>query len=309
MRLLVVGAGSTGGYFGARLARAGRDVTFLVRPTRAAQLRSNGLEVKSPHGDFTVTPTLVTSDRLEKKFDLVLLAVKAYALEPALDDFAPAMDSTTMVLPLLNGIRHVELLKQRFGAPAVIGGVCRVATTLDDDGRIVQLAPFHELAYGEMNGERTPRLTRVHEFLSGAGFDTELSDTVEQDMWEKWVLLAALGGIVCLMRGNIGEIVAAPGGPDFVQRFLAEVVAAVTAAGHAPRPRFLDLTRKLLLERGSALTSSMYRDLQQGRPVEAEQILGDLLARAQHSAVATPLIAAAYAQLCVYQSQRNTGAS
>jgi 2-dehydropantoate 2-reductase len=304
MRLLVVGAGSTGGYFGARLARSGRDVTFLVRPTRAAQLRSSGLQVKSPHGDFAVTPALVTSDRLEKKFDLVLLAVKAYALERALDDFAPAMDSTTMVLPLLNGIRHVELLTQRFGASAVIGGVCRVATTLDDDGRIVQLAPFHELAYGEMSGERTPRLTRVHEFLSGAGFDTELSETVEQDMWEKWVLLAALGGVVCLMRGNVGQIVAAPGGAEFVQRFLAEVVAAVTAAGHAPRPRFLDLTRKLLLEQGSALTSSMYRDLQQGRAVEAEQILGDLLARAQRSAVATPLIAAAFTQLCVYQSQR-----
>jgi 2-dehydropantoate 2-reductase len=305
MRLLVVGAGSTGGYFGARLARAGRDVTFLVRPARAAQLKSNALQVISPHGDFTVTPVLVTSERLEKNFDLVLLAVKAYALEQALNDFAPAMDSMTMVLPLLNGIRHVELLIQRFGASAVIGGVCRVATTLDDNGQIVQLAPFHELAYGELKGERTPRLDRVHEFLSGAGFDTELSQTVEQDMWEKWVLLAALGGIVCLMRGSIGEIVAAPGGREFVQRFLAEVVAAVTAAGHAPRAKFLDLTRKLLLEEGSALTSSMYRDLQQGRPVEAEQILGDLLARAQRAAVATPLLAAAYTQLCVYQSRRN----
>jgi 2-dehydropantoate 2-reductase len=308
MRLLVVGAGSTGGYFGARLARAGRDVTFLVRPARAVQLRSSGLQVISPHGDFKVAPALVTSDHLEKHFDLVLLGVKAYALEQALDDFAPAMDATTMVLPLLNGIRHIELLTQRFGAAAVIGGVCRVATTLDDDGRIVQLAPFHELAYGEMNGERTPRLQRVHEFLSSAGFDTELSETVEQDMWEKWLLLAALGGIVCLMRGSIGEIVAAPGGPDFVQRFLAEVVAAVTAAGHAPRAKFLDLTRKLLLAEGSALTSSMYRDLQQGRPVEADQILGDLLGRAQRGAVATPMIAAAYTQLCVYQNQRSSGA-
>jgi len=304
MRLLVVGAGSTGGYFGARLAQAGRDVTFLVRPARAAQLQAHGLQVLSPHGDVNVAPALVTSDRLEKKFDLVLLAVKAYALERALGDLAPAMSPETMVLPLLNGIRHIELLTQRFGARAVIGGVCRVATTLDDSGRIVQLAPFQELAYGEMSGKRTSRLEHVHEFLSGGGFDTELSPTVEQDMWEKWLLLAGLGGICCLMRGSVGQIVAAPGGADFVQRFLAEVIAAITACGHAPRPKFLDLTRKLLLAPGSTLTSSMYRDLEQGRPVEADQILGDLLARAQRAAVATPLLAAAYSQLCVYQGQR-----
>src|SRR5271165_6604065 len=116
MRLLVVGAGATGGYFGGRLAQAGRDVTFLVRPRRAAQLRADGLQIVSPHGDVTLSPPIVTADTIPGPFDIVLLTVKAFSLDAALADVAPAVGKETMILPFLNGMRHVEAITERFSA-------------------------------------------------------------------------------------------------------------------------------------------------------------------------------------------------
>jgi 2-dehydropantoate 2-reductase len=301
MRLLVVGAGSTGGYFGGRLAQAGRDVTFLVRPGRAAQLVAKGLQIVSPNGDVTLTPKLVTADGIGSPFDAVLLTVKAFSLEAALADLAPAVGPGTMILPVLNGMKHVELLVARFGKEAVVGCVCKVATILDEEGRIVQLAKFHDLAYGEMDGGPSSRTARLDAFMQGAGFDARLSPTIEREMWEKWVLLATLGGVTCLMRGHVGEIGAAPGGTEFVLRFLDEVVGVVQAVGSAPSVEFLTGTRALLTAQGSTQTSSMYRDLQKGSPVEADQIIGDLLARARQAGIPTPLLAASYTHLAIYQ--------
>jgi 2-dehydropantoate 2-reductase len=303
MRLLVVGAGSTGGYFGGRLAQAGRDVTFLVRPKRAEQLQAEGLQIVSPHGDVALTPKLVTADKLAAPFDAVLLTVKAFSLAAVLDDFAPAVGPDTMIMPVLNGMKHIDLLAARFGEKAVVGGVCKVATTLDDQGRIVQLAKFQELAYGEMSGAASARTEKLDVFMQDAGFNARLSPTIEHEMWEKWVLLATLGGVTCLMRGTIGEIEAVPGGAAFVLAFLDEVVAVATAAGHEPNPDFVSGTRASFTSKGSAQTSSMYRDLQKGYPVEAEQILGDLLARAQRLGVPAPLVAAAFSNLSIYQNR------
>jgi 2-dehydropantoate 2-reductase len=305
MRILVVGAGSTGGYFGGRLAQAGRDVTFLVRPARAARLRADGLQILSPHGDVTLTPRLVTAAEIVGPFDAVLLTVKAYSLDAALDDLAPAVGPQTMILPVLNGMRHVGILTERFGERAVVGCVCKVATSLDDRGRIVQLAGFQELAYGERDGSPSERTERLDATMRGAGFDARLSRTIEREMWEKWVLLSTLGGITCLMRGTVGEIEAA-GGVPFVLGFLDEVVSTVTAAGHPPSEAFLKNARAMLTAKGSTTTSSMYRDLQEGRPIEADQIIGDLLAHARRLDVPTPLLAAADTHLSIYQNKASS---
>ena len=303
MRILVVGAGATGGYFGGRLAQAGRDVTFLVRPERAAALKRDGLQIVSPHGDVSLTPRLVMADAIDGPFDAILLTVKAFSLDPAMDDVAPAIGPETMILPVLNGIRHFARLADRFGERAVIGCVCKVATTLDDRGRIVQLADFQELAYGERDGARSERTEWLDAQMQGTHFDARLSRTIVREMWEKWVLLATMGGITCLMRGNVGEIEAA-GGVPFVLGFLDEVIAVVTAAGHPPSDAFADYARNLLTAKGSNQASSMYRDLQQGRPIEADQIIGDLLDHARRLGVPTPLLAAADIHLKIYQGRR-----
>jgi len=303
MRLLVVGAGSTGGYFGGRLAQAGRGVTFLVRPRRASRLREAGLQIVSPHGDITLRPKLVTANDLDAFYDAVLVGVKAYSLDAAVDDFAAAVGPKTMIVPMLNGMRHLDILEQRFGKKAVAGGVCKVATTVHPDGRIVQLAEFQELAYGERDGSVSPRIEELDAFMQGAGFDARLSRSIEYEMWEKWVLLATLCGITCLMRGNLGEVVAAPGGASFILSFLDEVVSVVSAVGQAPNAAFVGGARKMLTTPGSTQSPSMFRDLQEGSPIEADQIIGDLLARGRKAGVVAPLLAAAYAHMSVYQSR------
>ena len=303
MRILVVGAGSTGGYFGGRLAQAGRDVTFLVRTKRAQHLQQNGLQIISPFGDVTLRPKLVTAGNLAGPFDAVLLTVKAFSLDAALDDLGPAVGPETIILPVLNGMKHVDTIIARFGENALVGCVCMVATMIDDDGRIVQLTKLQEMAYGEMSVNLSPRTDRLDEAMRGAGFDARLSRTIEREMWEKWILLATLGGITCLMRGNVGEIEAAPGGVDFSLRFLDEVTAVVNAVGRKPSEAFLTDTKAQLTAKGSTLTSSMYRDLQKGNSVEADQIIGDLVVRAHRAQVTTPLLAAAFTHLSMYQKR------
>ncbi len=305
MRMLVVGAGATGGYFGGRLAQAGRDVTFLVRPARAAQLADRGLEILSPDGNSVVRPAIVTAAELKQTYDAVLVTVKAFALDAAMDDFAPAVGEETAILPVLNGMKHMDALVARFGGHTVAGCACKIAAQVDREGRIVQLAPLpKDTAYGEMDGRATPRMRALDAFMQGAGFSASLSPTIAREMWEKWILLAALGGITSLMRGTIGEIVAASGGAAFIAAFLDEVVSVVNAVGVAPSKPFLDMAKATLTAKGSSMTSSMYRDLQRGAAIEADQIVGDLLARGQSLGLDTPLLAAAATHLALYQAAR-----
>jgi len=229
--------------------------------------------------------------------------VKAYALEAAMNDFAAAVGQETMILPVLNGMRHVDLLTKRFGECAVIGGVCQVATEIDDEGRIVQLADFQQLVYGERNGETTPRLQTLDTTLQGGEFDARLSTDIMQEMWEKWVQLASLGAITCLMRGTIGEIVAVPGGADLSLKVLDESAAVATACGHKPSEALLSRHADAMTAPGSQLTSSMYRDLRKGAPVEADHILGDFIERGTARGITAPLLKAAFVNLQVYQEE------
>jgi 2-dehydropantoate 2-reductase len=303
MRILIVGAGAVGGYFGGRLAEAGRDVTFLVRPSRAKQLGKDGLRIISPHGDAVLTPKLISVEEIDTPYDLVFLSVKAYALEAAMNDFAAAVGPETTIFPVLNGMRHIDLLTKRFGEHAVIGGVCQVASEIDDAGRIVQLADFQQLIYGERNGETPPRLQTLDATLQGRGFDARLSTNIMQEMWEKWVQLASLGAITCLMRGAIGEIVAVPGGADLSLKVLDESAAVATACGHKPSEALLSRHAGALIAPGSPLTASMYRDLRKGAPVEADHILGDFIERGAAHRVATPLLKAGFVNLRIYQER------
>ena len=302
MRLLVVGAGATGGYFGGRLAAAGRDVTFLVRDKRAAQLRRDGLVIKSPHGDLTLPVKFLTAGELREKFDIVLVTVKAFGLDAAIDDFTPAVGPDTMVVPVLNGMKHMDVLQAKFGK-ALVGGVCRVATTIDAEGHVHQLAGFQELLYGELGGASSARTDALNAFMKDCGFEAKLSTHIVQELWNKWIMLASMGGVTNLMRGTVGEIVAAPNGETFIRAFIDEVVAIATAAGHAPAPNVRAAVDAMLTARGSSLASSMYRDLQQGGAIEADHIVGDFLARGEKAGVRTPLLSAAYTHLCVYQNR------
>jgi 2-dehydropantoate 2-reductase len=305
MRILVVGAGATGGYFGARLLQAGRDVTFLVRPQRATELASAGLVIRSPHGDATLAnPPTVQAGALKQAFDLVLLSCKAFDLEDAIRSFAPAVGPRTAILPLLNGMRHLEALDAAFGRDRVLGGLCSLAVTLNDRREVVHLAPMQSLGFGERDGGASERVKAIAETFAGANCGAQASDAITRDMWEKWVFLATLAGVTCLMRASIGQIVAAPGGCDFILSTRDEIAAIARAAGHAPREAIMIPTTAILTAEGSPLTASMFRDIEAGARIEADHIIGDLIARAEAAKLPVPKLRAIYTHLKAYENRR-----
>jgi 2-dehydropantoate 2-reductase len=307
MRILVVGAGATGGYYGGRLAHAGRDVTFLVRPRRAQQLARDGLVIQSPLGDVTVpNPKTVLAEAITSPFDLILLSCKAYDLDSAMDSFGAAVGTDTMILPVLNGMRHLDALDARFGAARVLGGQCVIASTLTEAGVIVHLNKIHALAFGERDGTISPRIGAVADEMNAGGFDARLSENILQDMWEKWVFLATLAGSTCLMRASIGNIVAAPHGADTVTAMYDECCQIAIANGHGPRAKAIDTALATLTQANSELTASMLRDLERNARIEADHILGDLLRRraaAGEERRISPL-AIAYAHLKAYEARQ-----
>src|SRR5262245_33573070 len=302
MRILVVGAGSIGGYFGGRLLEAGRDVTFLVRARRAGELARTGLVIRSPVGDVNLpAPPTVAAERLSEPFDLVLLSCKAYDLAGAIGSFAPAVGPDTATLPLLNGMRHLDLLDARFGAEHVLGGQCLISAALDPEGRILHLNETHMLSFGERDGARSRRIEAIAAELSGARFEARLSQRILPEMWEKWVFIATGAGLTCLLRASIGDIVAA-GAADLATALLEECAAIAAQQGFAPSEAAR--SRAMFTAAGSALTASMLRDIERGAPIEAEHVVGDLLRRGDKETEASSLLRTAYLHLKAYEARR-----
>ena len=299
MRILVVGAGAIGGYFGGRMAEAGEDVTFLVRPRRAAQIAADGLVIRSPRGDLARPVRTVQAGALGGPYDAVVLSCKAYDLQDAIAAFAPAVGPGTAVLPLLNGMRHLDALDARFGAEAVLGGQCQIAATLDPDGTIRHLGELQALSLGERDGRRTSRVEALGAAVSGCG--GQVSETVVQDMWEKWVFLASLACLSSLMRASVGDVVAA-GGTEIAQGLFDEAAGIAAGQGHAPRPAFAERMRGMLGQAGLLFTASMLRDIERGNRIEADHIVGDLIARGGTGNAR--LLRIAFVHLKAYEARR-----
>jgi 2-dehydropantoate 2-reductase len=306
MRILVVGAGAIGGYFGGRLLQAGRDVTFLVRLRRAAELARDGLVIKSPNGDATLKdPPTVLAERLGEKFDVVLLSCKAFDLDDAIKSFAPAVGPKTAIIPLLNGMRHIDVLDGHFGKDRVLGGQCGIAATLDEHRHVVQLAPaFQLLSFGERNGGISDRVRAIAEDFAPGNMGSQASENIMQEMWEKWVLLTTLAASTSLMRAAVGHILAAPGGRDFILGVRDECSAVAKAADHVPRESLITRMNGMLTTEGSPLTASMFRDIKAGAPVEADHVVGDMIARGDAAKVPVPKLRIAYTHLKAYEGQR-----
>jgi 2-dehydropantoate 2-reductase len=310
MRILILGAGGTGGYFGGRLAQAGVDVTFLVRPGRAAQLQANGLQIRSPLGDADIPVHYVTADALpalaaERPFDLVILSCKAYDLDASIDAIAPAIGADTTVLPILNGLGHYAALDARFGSARVLGGLCFISALKGEDGEILHLGKPAALTFGEREGETDSG--RVRAFATAcaqAEIDHTASSQIAQEQWIKYTFLCALAAATCLARSPIGRIVATEDGRAFINGLYNECLIAADAAGQPVPLAAREKALLTLLQPGSELKASMLRDLEAGQPVEAEQIVGDMLARVRETGRNAPWLMAANVHLQAYQLAR-----
>lgn len=306
MRILVLGAGGTGGYFGGRLAQGGADVTFLVREGRAAQLQRDGLVIKSPLGDAQFPVAHVTADALpalaaDKPFDLVLLSCKAYDLDSSIEAIAPAVGEDTTVLPILNGLLQYAALDARFGAAHVLGGLCFISAMKGDNGEVLHLGKAASITFGERIGAPdSPRTQALTALCLQAGLKCEHARDIALAQWSKYSFLTALAAATCLMRGNVGDIIAAEGGRDFMTGLYRECVDVAMASGVAVPETAQASMLEHLTQPGSDLTASMLRDLQSGQRVEAAHIVGDMVHRAAHAGLRAPRLETAWVHLQVF---------
>ncbi len=301
MKILVLGAGGIGGYYGGRLAAAGADVTFLVRPRRAEQLAKNGLVIKSPCGDLQRPVATVLAAQLQPGYDLIFLTCKAYDLAAAIEAVAPAVDQRTALLPALNGILHIDVLKEKFGEEPVLGGVAQIAVTLAPEGEIHHLGEFHVLTFGELSGRRSPRCEAFARLCAQANFTSRLSDNIPLELWEKFMFLCTLAGMTCLMRASVGAITRSDDGEALMREMLEECRRVAATSGHEPRPEVLARYVSLLTDRKSGFTASMLRDIERKGPTEGEHIVGDMLRRARQFEIDAPLLRVAFSHLQAYE--------
>lgn len=314
MRFLIVGAGAVGGYFGGRLLQKGEDVTFLVRANRRKQLLEKGLVIRSLHGDFQGAAKTVSADEAGKPpmhpYDVILLALKAYHLPAVLTELDPFIGEKTVMLPLMNGYQHFPQLRQRFSANNVLGGLCFLESTLQADGTVVQSSPRHDIMLGEWSGERSARVENIFDHLNGAGFNVTLSDNIVRDIWLKYMFIAAMSGITCLMNSPIGPIMQESGGKSVYTRLISEITE-IALASRAPIPpdaaeRTLKTTEALKAE----MKSSMQRDMEKGFPTETDHLHGALLTLARENAIAAdqvPVLQTVYSRIKIYENQRLSG--
>ena len=218
MKILILGAGAVGGYFGARLHQSGADVTFLLREPRASKIRKEGLVVKSPKGDAVLPVKVVTKGGEGGPYDVVIVACKAYDLDSAMEAIAPAVGTSTTIVPMLNGHAHFGVLDKKFGARKVAGGLARIGGMLGPNGEVMHSSPFAAVSFGERGKPARERLKGLHEACAKAGIDGGLNGNINQDLWDKWIMLTSLAAMCCTLRGTTGDIMAADDGEALMSR-------------------------------------------------------------------------------------------
>ena len=296
-RILIVGAGATGGVYGEKLVEAGRDVTFLVRERRFEEISAEGIRVRRKSGTTSYPAKAIVTPEPGDVYDLILVTVKAPALPSVIENLKNAVGPNTIIIPLLNGMAHNAMFEDAFPG-CVRGGIMRIMATLDPDNTVVQLTNLCELIVGGVHGRKLP--DDVAAALDVPGIRLIVREDVTGSLWEKWAFIAAAGVTTILFRGNIGDIIAA-GGHDMILDAVAECEAVAAASGYPVSEATHEQTVNMLTEPHSTFTSSLYRDLMNGNAQESEHLLGDMALRAQLLAVPAPLLNATVLQIRTQQ--------
>jgi len=302
MRILVVGAGGIGGYFGGRLLEKGEDVTFLVRENRKKQLEKQGLKIESTHGDYHTSPNLLVAGEKSDAFDVVIITTKSYQLEGAIKDVKHYIKSDTMVLPLLNGIAHVDHLIEAFGEQSVIGGLCFIETTLNEEGTIVQTSPIHDLVFGELDGQNSKRILELQAIFNDTKANFTLSENIQQDMWHKYSFITAMSGVTTLMQAAIGPIRDLESGNRTIDALLNEISLIMKKINAPIKDGLPAMQLTKMLEMGHSMKSSMLRDMEKSSPTEIEHLQGYLLQKAEQHQLSVPVLDAVYANVKIYEA-------
>lgn len=302
MKILIVGAGAIGGYFGGRLLEKDEDVTFLVREKRRQQLKENGLIVESIHGNMHLaeTKTILAGEKAEP-FDVILVSTKSYHLASAIEDIRPYVGAETMILPILNGISHIDVLTEAFGSEKILGGLCFIETTLDGNGNVIQTSPIHDLVFGERNGEKSERILKLQAAFDGTRANFRLSENIEQEMWHKYLFITSLSGITSLFRSSIGPIREQPQGMETIKSLLHETISIMKSLDTPLADDVQETTFRRLNEMGFGMKSSLQRDMEKSLPTEGDHLFGYLLETAFKKGLPAPTLSVIYANVKIYE--------
>ena len=309
MKILILGAGALGGYFGGWLAENGADVTFLVRPARKAQLERDGLRIESSVGALQRPVVAITREQITGPSDVVLITAKAYDLESAIEAIRPAVGPETAVLPILNGMRHIDRLVGEFGAERVIGGLAKIQATLKPDGTVLTMGAWNEIIFGELDGRMSERVTTLAALFPAPQVRVQAVPDIKFQLWRKLVHLGTVATVTTLTREAIGTVTRAADGPWLIESTLRCVADIAAAEGYAiPEPMIQDYL-KVFGAAGSTYKASMLRDMEKGGLTEGAHIIGYLAERAKAHAITNPIFRIAAANAQAYEVGRNHGRS
>jgi 2-dehydropantoate 2-reductase len=302
MHTVIFGAGAVGGYFGGKLANAGYPVTFLVREKRFEQLKNRHLRVLSFHGDFTITPNLMVNSEDIEQPDLVILALKNYHLEAALPQLETMVKKGAKILPMLNGVQHMEILTDHYGEENVLGGLCYIEATLNEEGDIVQTSPMHDIVFGGINKRQSHFLDQIETMFKESKVNILQTENIVNEMWNKLLFLTTVSGITSATRQPIGIVMNDPETKALLVDLIQEIYqTAVSLKISFPEDTVEKITKKA---EGlpPAMTSSMHRDLVKGLPIEVESLQGYILDQATKHGIQVPVIRAIYSLLHPYKN-------
>ena len=289
MRIVVMGAGGLGGYFGARLCLGGADVHFIARGSHLRALREDGLRIEGPEPMHVPRVSATDDARSIGAADIVLLCVKLWDTEAALEQIRPLVGEETTVISFQNGVLKDRALEEAFGRKHVMGGVGYVATTIEGPGVIRQTGPMQRLVFGELDGSRSPRGEALLDACLKGGIKAELSDDIRREIWQKFVFLVGLSGTTTTIRKTIGPIREHAQTRRFLLDVMREVVAVGRAHGVNLPEDYAEARLKLADDVAYDMTSSMHHDLERGNPLEVRWLAGAVVELGQARNVPTPL--------------------
>lgn len=290
MRIAVMGTGGVGGYFGGLLAQAGEDVTFIARGDHLRAIQANGLRVESVHGSFTVAPAQATGDPKDVgPVDLVLFATKTYHIDDALAQMSPLIGPSTAVLPLQNGVEASEQAVEMLGKSPILGGACWLVSAVEAPGLIRQRSQFRRVALGELDGPVTPRVEAITRVLNQAGISAEASSDINKVRWMKFLFIASYSSVGAAARVPAGELMACAETRATIKQAMVEVMALAKANGILLDEDAVEQGIAFCDTLGADATSSMQRDIVDGKPSEIEAQCGYLARRGAELGVPVPV--------------------
>ena len=298
MKILILGAGAIGGFFGAHLMKSGANVSFLVREKRKDELKKSGINIFSINGELKVNPKLLDKNLSGQHFDVIILTNKSYDLIESIREIKPYVNKT-VIIPLLNGMAHYEILDKEFGKEKIFGGTAYISTAMNNYGSIQQITSRASIKFGPRTQKNINIANEFYEICKETEFECDFSDHIELDLWRKYVLIGATAASTVLFQKPLGEICDTTYGKSLIIEIHEECKKIVLSKGYDIGIEATNYNLKLITDKDSLLKASMLRDFESGKKTECEHILGYLIELAERNNLQCDLIKAAHTRIQV----------